>query len=184
MNNPCKLNEPLLRLWGRVMQAVDGSRLLVQAIGQGQRRRIAELFGSMSISPRRLYFVPRVPRLQYLRLYDRIDICLDPLPFNGTTTTCDALWMGVPVVNLQGKTAASRAGRSVLENVGLGEFVANDPDQFVRIATNLARDLPRMAELRRTLRERICRSPMMDAPRFAREMEKAYRQMWQSWCSA
>jgi len=182
INAPCKHNEPLLRLWGRVMQAVDGSRLMIQAIGQGQRRRIGELFASMGISPHRLQFVPRMPRPQYLRLYDRIDICLDPLPYNGITTTCDALWMGVPVVSLQGKTAAGRAGKSILENVGLGELAADDPDQFVRIATTLAKDLPRLAELRRTLRQRISRSAMMDAPRFAREMEKAYRLIWENWC--
>ncbi|MGD0465031.1 MAG: hypothetical protein ABSB74_21315, partial [Tepidisphaeraceae bacterium] len=119
----------------------------------------------------------------HLELYHRVDLALDTYPYHGTTTTCEALWMGVPVVSLAGRTHASRVGVSLLSNVGLPEFIARTPQQYVQIATGLAGDLPRLAELRRTLRPRMQASPLMDAPRFARNVEAAYRRMWENWCS-
>ncbi len=178
LNNPCKLNEPLLRLWAKVVQAVPESRLLLQVLGENHRKRILDFFQFLNVPPARLEFVARCGRPEYLRLYDRIDICLDPLPYNGITTTCDALWMGAAVVTLAGKTAAGRAGTSILCNAGLSELAARDGEQFVQIATSLAADSPRLAELRSTLRQRITQSPVMEARRFARDMEAAYRQMW------
>jgi protein O-GlcNAc transferase len=182
INNPCKLNDPLLGLWARAMQAVPDSRLLVQAFDNGHRRRLTEFFGAAGVAAERLGFVGRCLRSDYLRLYDRIDICLDPLPYNGITTTCDALWMGVAVVTLTGRTASGRAAASILQNVGLSDLIADDPEQFIRIVSTLAGDAPRLSELRRTLRDRFKFSPMMDAPRFARAMESAYRRMWRNWC--
>jgi len=161
---------------------VTDSRLLLQSISVNQQQRIINLFQSIGIAPSRLEFVGRCHRADYLRLYDRIDIGLDPLPYNGITTTCDALWMGVPVVTLAGRTAAGRAGTSILTNVGLPELTAGNPDKFVQIARNLSADAPRLAELRATLRDRMRRSPLMDARRFAADMEAAYRRMWTSWC--
>jgi protein O-GlcNAc transferase len=184
INNPCKLNEPLLRLWARVIQAVPNSRLLLQVLGDDHRQRILDLYRSLDISRERLEFVGRCGRGEYLRLYDRIDICLDPLPYNGITTTCDALWMGVPVVTLAGKTAAGRAGVSILMNVGLGELVAREADEFVNIARSLAMDHSRRVDLRSTLRQRLQKSPLMDGRGFARDMESAYRQMWRQWCAS
>jgi predicted O-linked N-acetylglucosamine transferase (SPINDLY family) len=181
INNPCKLNDPLLRLWARVLQVVCDSRLIVQSLCQEHRRRIVGVLNSSGIAAERVEFVGRHTRPQYLRLYDRIDVCLDPLPYNGITTSCDALWMGVPVVTLAGATAAGRAGTSILENLGLHELAAGDEDQFVQIAAGLAGDLPRLAELRHTLRDRMRRSPLMDGPAFARAMEAAYRTMWRTW---
>jgi protein O-GlcNAc transferase len=121
-------------------------------------------------------------RPQYLRMYDRIDIALDPLPYNGITTTCDALWMGVPVITMPGRTAAGRAGLSILQNIELGELVAADESRFVEIAAALAADRPRLAELRSSLRDRFRRSPIMDFPQFARDFESALRQTWIDWC--
>jgi predicted O-linked N-acetylglucosamine transferase (SPINDLY family) len=181
LNNPCKLNDPLLRLWARVLHAVSDSRLIVQSLCQEHQRRIVGVLDSSGIAADRVEFVGRPNRPQYLRLYDGIDVCLDPLPYNGITTSCDALWMGVPVVTLAGATAAGRAGTSILENLGLHELAAGDGEQFVQIATALAGDLPRLAELRRTLRDRMRRSPLMDREGFARAMEGAYRRMWKAW---
>jgi predicted O-linked N-acetylglucosamine transferase (SPINDLY family) len=183
LNNPCKLNEPLLHLWGGVLQRVADSRLLIQAISDRHRQEIGRLFESLGIALNRLEFVGRCGRGDYLRLYDRIDICLDPLPYNGITTTCDALWMGVPVVSLRGRTAAGRAGWSILSTIGLTELAADEPEDFLRIAAELAMDEPRLNDLRGTLRERMRRSPLMDGRRFAGNMESAYRQMWRSWCA-
>jgi protein O-GlcNAc transferase len=181
LNNPCKLNDTLLRLWARVMQAVPDSQLLLQVLTANHRQRILDLYQSLNIAPDRLEFVARCSRPEYLRLYDRIDICLDPLPYNGITTTCDAMWMGVPVVTLAGQTAAGRAGMSILMNVGLGELTARDAEQFLKVAATLAGDLPRLAGLRSSLRERMRKSPLMDGRRFARDMELTYHGMWRQW---
>ncbi|MBI4625476.1 MAG: hypothetical protein HY736_19925, partial [Verrucomicrobia bacterium] len=106
----------------------------------------------------------------------------DPFPFPGGTTTCDALWMGVPVITLAGPTPVTRGGFSVLSNVGSPELAAHSVDDYIEKATALARDLPRLAALRASLRERMANSPLMDAPRFARNLEAAYRTMWHRWC--
>jgi protein O-GlcNAc transferase len=184
INNPCKNNEATLSLWARIMRSVPDSRLLMQAFSESDRHRIRSIFQNGGVVPERIEFVPRRLRLDYLRLYDSIDICLDPLPYNGITTTCDALWMGVPVVTLVGKTAAGRAGVSLLSTVGLPEMIAHNEEQFMEIATALANDAPRLAKLRSTLRERTEKSPLMDGPGFARKMEAAYRQMWRQWCQS
>jgi protein O-GlcNAc transferase len=183
LNNPCKLNDPILHLWARLMQGVPESNLLIQVVSESHRRKIRDLFQAHGIPSHRIEFAPRCGREEYLRLYDRIDICLDPLPYNGITTTCDALWMGVPVVTLAGKTAAGRAGFSILQNLGLPDLTATDPDQFVSMTANLAADRARLSELRANLRDRMRASPIMDAPKFARNIEAAYRQIWQNWCA-
>ena len=107
---------------------------------------------------------------------------LDTFPYNGHTTSLDSMWMGVPVVTLIGKTAVGRAGFSQLSNIGLTELAAGDEKSFVRIASELASNLPRLATLRSQLRQRMQSSPLMDAPRFARDIEAAYRVMWRRWC--
>jgi predicted O-linked N-acetylglucosamine transferase (SPINDLY family) len=183
INNPCKNNDAILSLWARIMSGVRDSRLLMQSFSEVDKNRIRSIFHAAGVAPDRIEFVPRKQRSDYLRLYDSIDIGLDPLPYNGITTTCDALWMGVPVVTLAGRTAAGRAGLSILSTVGLTELIAHTPEQYVEIVTQLAGDPPRLAQLRSTLRERMIRSPMMDGPGFARKMESAYRQMWQRWCN-
>jgi predicted O-linked N-acetylglucosamine transferase (SPINDLY family) len=183
INNPCKLNEALLELWSKVLHAVPGARLLLQAISEEHRDELRRSFQKLEIQADRLIFTQRAKRTEYLHLYDQIDIALDPLPYNGITTTCDALWMGVPVVTLVGKTAAGRAGHGLLSQVGLEELVARDEESFVKLAAGLAGDAARLAELRRTLRERMRTSPLTDGKRFARNMETAYRQMWRRWCA-
>ena len=156
----------------------------MQSFSEVDKDRIRSIFHGAGVAPERIEFVPRKPRAEYLRLYDSIDIGLDPLPYNGITTTCDALWMGVPVVTLAGQTAAGRAGISILSTVGLTELIARTQEQYVQIVTQLAGDPPRLAQLRSTLRERMTQSPMMDGPGFARKMESAYRQMWRRWCNS
>jgi predicted O-linked N-acetylglucosamine transferase (SPINDLY family) len=134
------------------------------------------------VEPERLSFADLTPMMEYLRTYRQIDVALDPFPYGGGTTSCDALWMGVPVVSLAGQTAVGRGGLSILSNIGLPELVARDVDQYVRIAAELAGDPNRLAELRATMRDRMQKSPLMDAPRFARHVEAAYREMWRRWC--
>jgi protein O-GlcNAc transferase len=177
LNNFCKITEPMLALWSRVLQAVPASRLhLLTPRGSARTRLIAAL----KIDPARITFFDRRSRVAYLALYHHIDICLDTLPYNGHTTSLDAYWMGVPVVTLAGQTVVSRAGLSQLTNLGLPELAATTPDQFVQIATALANDLPRLANLRATLRDRMKSSPLMNAPLFARNIESAYRTAWRT----
>jgi predicted O-linked N-acetylglucosamine transferase (SPINDLY family) len=137
---------------------------------------------SEGVDGKRVSFVAPCPRRAYLELYHRLDIALDPFPYNGHTTSLDALWMGVPVVSLAGNTPVSRGGVSILTNLGLPELVAESTDEYVRIVGDLGRDLARLNHLRATLRTRMETSLLMDAPRFTRNIEAAYRAMWERWC--
>jgi predicted O-linked N-acetylglucosamine transferase (SPINDLY family) len=119
----------------------------------------------------------------YIETVQRFDVALDPTPYGGGITTCDALWMGVPVVTLSGQTSVGRGGRSILSNIGLPGLVAETPDEYLEIALSLADDLPRLSQLRSTLRPRMENSPLRDAKGHASDVESAFRQMWQIWCS-
>jgi len=182
LNNFCKVSPPALAAWSRLLQAVPGSTLLLHAQAGSHRDRVRALLAEQGLSAQRLAFVDSLPAAEYYSLYGRIDVALDPFPYGGGTTTCDALWMGVPVVSLAGQTAVGRGGLSILSNLGLPELVAHDAEQYLRIAEELAGDLARLAGLRATLRQRMQNSPLTDAPRFAGNVEAAYRQMWRRWC--
>jgi predicted O-linked N-acetylglucosamine transferase (SPINDLY family) len=184
LNNFCKNSAAAIQTWCRILAAVPNSRLLLYAAIGSHRDAVCQKLSESGIDPNRLNFVDRVPFSQYMQQYHNIDIGLDPFPYVGGTTTCDALWMGVPVVTLGGQTAISRGGVSILTNVGIPELIAESPDQYVRLAADLAGDLPRLTHLRSNLREKMRMSPLMDAPRFARNMEKAYREMWMTFLSA
>jgi len=183
LNNFAKVSPPALDLWAEVLRGVPRSRLIVHSHPGAHLDAVRERFAAKGISPDRLEFPNWQPWPQYVQTHGRIDIALDPFPWGGGITTCDALWLGVPVVSLVGRTAVGRGGASILANVGLPELIATTPQQYVQIATDLAGDLPRLAELRRTLRQRMQTSPVMDAPRFARNIEAACRQMWRNWCA-
>ena len=182
LNNFCKVNDAVLAAWGDVLLAVPDSRLVLHGHDGDHRQWVAGAFAGRGISPQRLAFVGLVPTSQYLSVYNQVDVGLDPFPYNGGTTTFDALWMGVPVVSLAGDRAVGRAGRSILTNVGLPELVADDVGQYVRTAVGLANDRARLRALRQSMRERLIASPVMDAAAFARDVEAAFRQMWQAWC--
>jgi protein O-GlcNAc transferase len=182
LNNFCKFNDDVLALWAKVLRQVEASRLLLLAPMGDHRSRTLERFRQEGIEPGRIEFVPHQSHAQYLATYRRIDLGLDTIPYCGHTTSMDSFWMGVPVLTLVGNRAVGRAGWCLLSNLRLTELVGRTPDEFVRIATELASDLPRLQHLRSTLRTRMQQSPLMDAPKFARNIEAAYRQMWQTWC--
>jgi predicted O-linked N-acetylglucosamine transferase (SPINDLY family) len=182
LNNFCKVSAPTLATWSRLLRALPQSRLVLNARWGSHRERVLAYLAGEGIDESRVEFLDFMPPAEYFRTYHRLDICLDPFPYGGGTTTCDALWMGVPVVSLAGKTAVGRGGRSILSNIALSELVACDAEEYVRIAMSLAMDRPRLANLRATLRARMQASPLMDAPRFARHVEAAYRDMWSRWC--
>jgi predicted O-linked N-acetylglucosamine transferase (SPINDLY family) len=178
-----KVTAPILTAWRELLRLVPQSRLVLHAKPGAHRDRVRTFFAARDVDPERIEFAGVVPLAQYFERYHQIDVGLDPFPYAGGTTTCDALWMGVPVVSLAGKTAVSRAGLSILSNVGLPELVARTADDYVRIATSLAGDLPRLAALRAGLRRQMVNSPLMDGPCFARNVEAAFRDMWLRWCS-
>ena len=185
-NNFAKVNEPLLSLWAKILNSTPGARLLLKAKGlnsESVQQRVRLAMGQAEIDPDRLELCPWVSPAEHLMRYGQVDIALDTYPYHGTTTTCESLWMGVPVVTLAGQSHVSRVGVSLLTNAGLPELIAQTPEQYVKIAADLAGDLPRLAEIRRTLRQRMQDSPLMDATRFARNIEAAYRQLWINWCA-
>ena len=181
LNNFCKINDGVLRLWAKVLHAVKSSRLLLLVPEGSTRQHFAELLQKEGITADRVEFFSRMAHQQYMELYNRIDIGLETLPYNGHSTSLDSYWMGVPVVTLVGQTIVGRAGYSQLMNLGLQELIAQTSEQYVQIATNLASDLRRLAELRSTLRSRMEKSPLMDVPDYARGIEMAYRDMWRKW---
>jgi len=182
LNNFCKVNDGVLTLWAQVLRQVQGSRLLLLAKPGRHRQRTVDRLSREGIDPGMIEFVSPQARRPYLELYHRVDLGLDSFPYNGHTTSLDSFWMGVPVVTLVGQTAVSRAGWCQLSNLGLTELAGYTPEQFVRIAVELATDLPRLQGLRSTLRQRMEQSPLMDGSLFARNIEAAYRQMWHTWC--
>ena len=182
LNTVSKLNDAVLALWAQVLNRVENSRLHLLIPQGSSRQRTLETLRREGIAPSRVDFLPRQSHRAYLQYYHQIDIGLDSLPCNGHTTSLDSFWMGVPVVTRVGNMAVSRAGWCQLSNLKLTALAAQTSDEFVEIAVSLARDLPRLSELRRTLRERMQQSPLMDAPKFARNIEAAYRQMWRAWC--
>ena len=182
LNNFAKVSPMALELWSQILQATAHARLIIHSHPGTHRNKIREHFGKNAITMDRIEFTEHQAWLDYLNTYSRIDIGLDPIPYNGGITSCDSLWMGVPVVSLAGRTAVGRAGKSILSNIDLQELVANTPEEYVGIAVKLAGDLPRLTELRHTLRERMQTSPLMDARRFTRNMEVIYRDIWRKWC--
>jgi protein O-GlcNAc transferase len=186
-NALAKVNGPLVAIWSRILRAVPNAQLILKTHGlgcAGTREDILQSLKANQIDLNRIVLVPRIAgEAQHLQLYNNIDIALDTFPYHGTTTTCEALWMGVPVITLAGNVHAGRVGVSILSNIGLPELIADSGDGYVRLATELASDPTRLSDLRSTLRQRMLRSPLMDAPRFARKVESAYRQMWRTWCS-
>jgi predicted O-linked N-acetylglucosamine transferase (SPINDLY family) len=182
LSNFCKINDSVLALWAQVLRQVEGSRLLLLAPLGSHRQRTVDQLCQRGIDPERIEFVPPQTRRQYLELYHRVDLGLDSFPYNGHTTSLDSFWMSVPVVSLVGRTAVSRGGSSILSNIGLPELVARSEEEYMRIAVKLGQDIPRLSNFRSTLRRRMEQSPLMDAPKFACDIEAAYRRMWHTWC--
>jgi protein O-GlcNAc transferase len=182
LNNFCKVNDGVLELWAKVLAVVPQSHLMLLA-PQGQaREHVLARLNQEGIGSARIEFQVRQPRIEYLKLFNQIDVGLDTFPYNGHTTSLDSFWMGVPVATLVGQTVVGRAGWSQLCNLNLRELAAQTPEEYVKITVQLANDQPRLSELRRTLRLRMQASPLMDAPRFARNVEAVYRAMWRKWC--
>lgn len=184
LNKIIKVSRPCAQHWAKVLNAVPGSRLLLSVVGQESaavvRRRLAEA----GIPIQRIMMADKTSTgREYLSRFNEIDIALDTFPFNGITTTCDGLWMGVPVVSLAGNTSVSRSGTSILHAANLPQFATTDPDSFVRVAANLATDREGLRNLRLGMREHLLASGLMDHRGFASKLESAFRQAWRDWCN-
>jgi predicted O-linked N-acetylglucosamine transferase (SPINDLY family) len=178
-NNLPKVSPKVIAAWGRILQKVPGSRMMLKAVGLGTptgKEFVLSHFVRADISADRIELLGWLPSTaSHLEHYQRVDIALDTFPYNGTTTTCEALWMGVPVVTFRGSNHAGRVGASLLTTVGFPEWVAEGVDGYVETARNLAVDVDRLAQVRRSLRGRMSASPLCDPLRMARELEQALR---------
>jgi protein O-GlcNAc transferase len=180
-----KLSDDTLAAWAAILLRVPNSRLHIKSWGasDGPKDYLHQRFSALGIAPERLLASPfDVDHAEHMQRYRGIDIALDSFPYNGTTTTCDAMWMGVPVVTLRGKRHAARVGASLLHAVGLDELIAEDADGYVDLAVALAEDTVRLKDLHASLRDRMRASPLMDEARFVRNLEQLYRHAWTNWC--
>ena len=184
-NNLVKVNPAVVSLWARVLHAAPGSRLLLKTLQFSEaavRQDVAQQFARHGITGSRLILEPPVPRADYLKPFNRVDIALDPFPYPGITTSVECLWMGVPFITLAGKTFMARQGVGLLNNAGLADWVAADEDEYVKLAVHRAGDLQTLQQVRQELRGRVLASPIFDAQSFARNFEGAMREMWRAWC--
>ena len=182
------MNERVVALWARVMHAVPGSRLMLKyknVFGnESLRRHYLAIFLAHGIEAARVDMVSASDTgSQHLARYVDMDIALDTFPFTGSTTTFEALWMGVPVITLLGDHMVARWSGAMLKKLKLTELVAHTEDEYVEVARHLAQDLERLQALRAGLRERVAQSPLCDEKGRARQVEKVYRWMWAKWCT-
>jgi len=174
LSDPAKLSDVCLDTWAAVLRAVPQSRLVLAAgRSPSAARDRTERFSRLGVAHDRLEWVHRLPASEYLRAYQPLDVVLDPFPFNGRTATCDALWMGVPVLSLAGADSRGRQGLSILTNLGMADFVADDLDRFVELAATWAGQRDGLAELRADLRGMMAASPLTDAAAYVRDLEAA-----------
>jgi predicted O-linked N-acetylglucosamine transferase (SPINDLY family) len=186
LNKAEKVNVKVLESWAQILKAVPGSRLLLQSkpyadpqLADQYRARLA----ARGIDASRVELIGRLSWRDHMETYNRVDIALDPFPYNGTTTSVEGLWMGVPLLTVKGDRLVAHMGETILHNAGLSDWIAADEDDYVAKAVTYAADLEGLAALRAQLRPRLLASPLCDAPRFARHLEQAFRQMWRIWCT-
>jgi len=185
LNKSEKVSDAAVETWARILHAVPGSRLLLQNkpyddadIASHMRSRFAE----RGIEADLLDLIGKLTWQEHMETYNRVDIALDPFPYNGTTTSVEGLWMGVPLLALKGDRLVAHMGESILHAMGMPEWIAADEGDYVARAVACASDLRTLADVRAGLRQRLLDSPICDAPRFARNLEAAFREMWGKWC--
>lgn len=186
-NNLSKVTDRVVACWAQLLLAVPESHLFLKskALGESEvRRAVVDRFAGHGIGEDRLLMEGlQASHQEHFRAYQRVDIALDPFPYPGITTTVEGLWMGVPTMALRGDRFLSHQGESILNNAGLPDWIAEDEGSYVAKAAAFARDLEKLAALRERLRDQVRASPLFDAPRFARNLEAAFRDMWVAWCN-
>jgi protein O-GlcNAc transferase len=185
-SNLAKIGPRVVRVWAEILRRVPRSQLILKYRGldnESAQRRFSSLFAANGVEPGRVQLLPPSPIADYLASYNQVDLALDPFPFSGSATSCDALWMGVPVITCPGQTFASRHGLTHLSNLQLADsFVARDHAHYVDLAVRWANDVESLAEIRASLRQRMAASPLCNAPQFAANLMALLRQAWRRWC--
>ncbi len=185
-NSIQKLNEGVIAAWTKVVLGVPGSKLLLKDLRLREpslRKELLALFQAAGLAEDRIELLERAKETaDHLRLYERLDVALDPFPYNGTTTTCEAAHQGVPTVTLCGERHSTRVGASLFTAMGVPELITASVDEYVRSAIALGTDGARLGVLRTTLRPRMLASPLCDAPTFAARFEGVLRGLWARWC--
>lgn len=186
-NNLIKVTDEVISVWSKILHEVPRSKLMLKTGLSGApdlTAPILEQFSDAGIDPERIIIKDRIEDwLEHIKLYDEIDIGLDPIPYNGTTTTCEALWMGIPVIVLAGAKHASRVGHSLVTQVGYPELSAENIHEYVTIACELANDLDRLSTIKNNLRPRMLASSLCDHKGFTNKLEAAYQTMWKNLCA-
>ena len=181
-----KMSMGVIRTWSKILHNVTGSKLLLKnksLTDKSTRERMIELFADHGIPADRLELLGlTTSKAEHLSVYSRVDIALDTFPYNGTTTTCDTLWMGVPVITLSGKTHAGRVGASLLSGLGLNEFIAETVEEYILLASNLANNPEYLMGMRKNLIDIVSNSDLCNGVKFTKDLEAAYRGMWNTWC--
>jgi predicted O-linked N-acetylglucosamine transferase (SPINDLY family) len=181
-NSFSKIDRRSVDLWAQLLRALPGSRLVVATVPDGQVRvAFLEEFASLGVEASRIDLLGKMPSLEFWQRLERVDISLDPVSVNGATTTCESLWMGVPVLSRVGSRFLERAGLSILTTAGLPEFACDSDEACVQLLQELAMDLPRLAALRAGLRSALLRTPLLDASTFTRSLEALYLEAWREW---
>jgi predicted O-linked N-acetylglucosamine transferase (SPINDLY family) len=182
LNQFAKVSRPAQELWVKILHRLPGTRLIIQAPPGRHRDAVRARFAQAGVAGERIVFLPKAVKREYFARYHDIDLGLDPFPYNGHTSTQDALWMGVPVVTLAGNTVVGRGGVSILSNLNLADLIAATPEEYVEIAVRWAGHWDKLARVRSGLRERMEASPLTDSRGYAGDVEAALRRMWTAWC--
>ena len=186
-NKFAKMSDRAVALWSRLLQREPGFTLLLKDVSFSDAdvcARTRARFAAHGVNPARVRLVGRTEKKSdHLAMYGEVDIALDTFPYCGVTTTCEALWMGVPVVSLVGQDFVSRMGASLLDAVGQPHWAAHDEDSYIARVRELAADVPRLNAVRHGLRDQMERSPLRQEVTFTRTLEAAYRRMWRNWCA-
>jgi protein O-GlcNAc transferase len=186
-NNLSKVSRVVFALWSRILKRTENSRLIMKSLSFSDRETRSytmDMFKQEGIQRERIDLLPpALSTREHLKTYHQIDIAFDTFPYNGTTTTCEAIWMGVPVITFAGSAHLSRAGASLLSNTGIPEFIAKTADEYVEMAVKLANNIEKLRLLRTSLRDMMADSPLTDAKRFTGDLENIYRKMWGKWIS-
>ena len=185
-NNLAKISDRTISCWAKILHAVPHSRLILKTKPLQDEDicdRIYRSFEQEGIDRDRLTLLGWTATTEdHFRLYHQVDLALDTYPYHGTTTTCEAMWMGVPVITLAGQTHVSRVGVSLLSRVGLPELIANSEEEYISKAVSLSQNIPRLKQLRDSLRNKVNQSSLTDGQKITSDLEFAYRQMWLDWC--
>lgn len=187
-NTLSKVTPDVVRVWSEILQRIPASRLLLKSEvldEEETRARVEGAFAARGVAPERIELLPWIEEYsQHMAVYSRVDVALDPFPYNGTTTTCEALWMGVPVITLRGNRHAARVGASILHHGGVPEWIAESEGNYIALAMESAADRPALRASRAAIAGRVRASVVTDQARFTRALEDACRSVWVAWCKS